>query len=716
MCTLGPSSLNPRTIKRLAELNADLFRLNLSHTRVEQLEEWVALIRAHSDVPICIDTQGAQVRTGSFSDGAVLLHPDTTVQISPPATQGSDQVVPLYPDFVVARLRVGDLIRLDFDSVVLQVISVGNTCEARVLCGGTVGSNKAASVDRVLPLPPLTESDRAAMELVRKLGIRHIALSFTNHRTDIEHLRDLVGDAVTIIAKIESRSGIENLNEILHEADAILIDRGDLSRQVPIETVPLIQKRIIHRANLAHVPVYVATNLLESMITTLQPTRAEVNDVMNTLLDGADGLVLAAETAVGRHPIGCVGMIRALIDEYERHKSGQDTVLPLLSSTSGLIVPHGGRLIDSVIAVDDDALTDLPTIDIDERVAMDVRQIALGGFSPIKGFMTRDELHCVLDTNRLPDGTVWPLPILFQLPSGVTVADLTSGPLRLVWNGEPYGLLRAPRYFSWDLRDLARRWFGTDSAEHPGVVELFRGSDHFVAGRVELLENGCVRREPFELSPSQARVAFEHRGWRRVVGFHTRNVPHRAHEYVQLNAFHEHQCDGIFVPPVTDPKKSGDWIGSVLVKAYQILIAHHYPPNSAIVSGFLTYSRYAGPREALFTALCRQNYGCSHFIVGRDHTGVGDFYPPDAARRLIEGVAADIAIEPIFCDEIYYCQRCQQHLTECRHGRQSSEPLSGTVVRQMLNQGLTLPEWFMRQPVSRYIREELRNGGAVFVP
>lgn len=711
-CTLGPASLDARTIRRLTELKVDLFRLNLSHSDLGRLEEWVALIRTHSDIPICFDTQGAQVRTGTFAGREVLLDAAATVELAPAPAEGTARLVPLYPASVIPQLAIGDLVSLDFHSAVLQVIEVGDTCWARVLCAGVVGSNKAASLDRALALPPLTEVDRAAMAIARRLGIRHVALSFANRREDVELLRTLVGPDVTVIAKVESRQALANLDDILAVADEILIDRGDLSREVPIESVPLIQKDVIRRANLAGVPVNVATNLLESMVQSQRPTRAEVNDVINTLIDGADGLVLAAETAIGRHPIGCVGMIRALIEQYEQQAAG---AAPSLRVGSSLVAPHGGRLVHRVLeSMDQRALDTLPVLALDERAAMDIRQIAFGTFSPLEGFMDRETLASVLETNRLPSGTVWPLPVVLQVPAGRATSDFPGrGAVQLAVSGEPYGVMHVDECFQWDLRDLAMRWYGTDSPAHPGVARLLGGSDRFVAGNVDLLPG--FRRQPFELTPAQARMVFEHRQWRKIIGFHTRNVPHRAHEHLQMTALAEHHCDGIFVHPVVGPKKSGDCAGDVILKSYQLLIAKHYPPNSAMVAGFVTYSRYAGPREAIFTAICRQNFGCSHFIVGRDHTGVGTFYSADASQRLFETLAGDLGIEPIFCDDVYYCEQCQRHLGDCEHGRAHSQRLSGTQAREMLKQGAAPPDWFMRDAVSRLILEEMAGGTEVFV-
>jgi ATP sulfurylase len=267
--------------------------------------------------------------------------------------------------------------------------------------------------------------------------------------------------------------------------------------------------------------------------------------------------------------------------------------------------------------------------------------------------------------------------------------------------------------YTYDLEQLAGKWFGTTDSNHPGVAGLMRGSSNFLAGKVDLVNHSSRSRNLHELTPAQTRVIFERLQWQRVVGFHTRNVAHRAHEHLQLTALVDHHADGVFIHPVIGPKKTGDFSTDIILKTYQHLIVNHYPQNKVVLGGFATYARYAGPREAVFTALCRKNFGCSHFIVGRDHTGVGDFYPADASQRLFDELG-DMVIQPIFFDEVYYCQKCMTHVEQCGHGRDYSQKISGTLAREMLSQGQSLPEWYMRPSVSSLILEELKNGGEVF--
>lgn len=316
LCTLGPASLNPLVIKRLEELGADLFRINLSHTADDAIAPAVKMIRDHARVPICFDTQGAQIRTGAIRGGSCVLEEYSEIELVGEEMRGTPQKAALYPAGAVNQLRPGDLVSVDFNSVILQVIMAeAGHCRARVLMGGKIGSNKGVAVDREISLEPFTPFDRRAIRLGVELGIHDYALSFAGCRADVEALRSMAPPGSKIIAKVENRRALEDLDAILKAADAILIDRGDLSREVPVEFIPRIQKWVIARANRAGTPVYVATNLLESMVNEPLPTRAEVNDVVNTLLDGADGLVLAAETAIGRYPVACVAFIRSLIDQ-----------------------------------------------------------------------------------------------------------------------------------------------------------------------------------------------------------------------------------------------------------------------------------------------------------------------------------------------------------------------------------------------------------------
>lgn len=319
LVTLGPSSMNEETVKSCTELGVYVFRINLSHTPIELVEEQIKLIQSWTDVPVCLDSEGAQLRNGSMINEKVEFIKGNEVRIELKTIIGDSEKLSFNPMSVAQQFEVGDKIRVDFNHVQFEIIQkFDDYLVAVVKEGGAIGSNKAADVNRDLVFDPLTEKDRAAIKIGLALNIKHFAMSFTNLPENVDVMRELCGDGATIICKIESLSGVKNLESIIERTDAILIDRGDLSRQVPIERIPFMQRRIISTARFMKTPVFVATNLLESMVTTQSPTRAEVNDVVSTLEMGASGLVLAAETAIGKYPLKAVQMIHSLMSEADR--------------------------------------------------------------------------------------------------------------------------------------------------------------------------------------------------------------------------------------------------------------------------------------------------------------------------------------------------------------------------------------------------------------
>jgi pyruvate kinase len=323
LCTLGPASLRGDVIRALEERGVDLFRINLSHTPPEAVEPTITLIRRYSNVPICLDSQGAQVRCGKMAEGTALAA-GTTITICAADVMGSAERMTLWPASVFQSMRPGDLIHVDFDGALLQVMNVNpdGSAQATVLEGGRVKSNRAVVMDPSPALGPITDKDVTAIEIGVRMGIRHYALSFASSAGDVELIRALIPEGSTVISKIESRAGVRNRDEIIDASDAVLIDRGDLSRDVPVEYVPYYQKAIVRQANRWNTPVYVATNLLESMVTNSKATIAEMNDIANTLLDGVHGLVLAAETAMGVDPVGAVDAVMRCIKTFEHTSMG----------------------------------------------------------------------------------------------------------------------------------------------------------------------------------------------------------------------------------------------------------------------------------------------------------------------------------------------------------------------------------------------------------
>jgi pyruvate kinase len=322
ICTLGPSSLHERVISQLEAIGITSFRINMSHTDIADLEHVIRFIQKCTNVPICIDTEGAQIRTGVMNHG-VTLQAGSSVRLVSGVTKGDATTIPITPDYALERLGPSTWMSVDFDSAILRIDRVSDgAAEATVVSGGEIGSRKAVTAFPSPKLATFSEKDLHAIRIGMQNQVHWYALSFCDSQASVSMLREMVGPDDTIVAKIESREGVRNLEGIARSADVILIDRGDLSREVRLEAIPLLQKAIIRKANVLGIPVYVATNLLESMVRRHAPTRAEVNDVINTLLDGANGLVLAAETAIGKNPVEAARMIAGLLREYEGSVEG----------------------------------------------------------------------------------------------------------------------------------------------------------------------------------------------------------------------------------------------------------------------------------------------------------------------------------------------------------------------------------------------------------
>ncbi|MGH2596519.1 MAG: pyruvate kinase [Actinomycetota bacterium] len=322
LCTLGPASLSAEILRGLDERGTDLYRINLSHTPLEKIEPTIELIRSHSSTEISLDTEGAQVRCGLVEDD-VVLEEGQEVTLTSELVPGTGRRFSLWPSVVFETLVPQMLIGIDFDGALLRIEAVGvGEATASVVRGGKVRSNRAVTMDPLPNLPPLSEKDRAAIQIGARLGITHYALSFASGAADVDLIRAVAPAGAQIMAKIESRLGVRNMDGIIEAADSVLIDRGDLSHEIPFEHLPFYQKAIVRRANRGNRPVYVATNLLESLVTGRTPTIAEANDLANTLLDGVHGLVLAAETAIGRDPLGSVDLVLRAIEAFERVSEG----------------------------------------------------------------------------------------------------------------------------------------------------------------------------------------------------------------------------------------------------------------------------------------------------------------------------------------------------------------------------------------------------------
>ena len=715
LCTLGPTSLDGQVIKRLDGLGVRLFRINLSHTKSQNLPSIIETIQSHTDVPICLDTEGAQIRTGDFSNNQIELRENSIVYGCRRKVSGDAKQFNFYPIEIVDEFQVGDFISIDFNSVLVQVIGKDDSgAVLRVINGGLVGQNKAVTVDRDIALAPLTHNDRACLEIGIERNLCHFALSFASCCEDVEKIRQLTKKDAFIISKIESLRGLSHLDEISAASDALLIDRGDLSRQVPLERIPEVQKAIITSAKQKKRKVYVATNLLESMITHPTPTRAEVNDIYNTLLDGADGLVLAAETAIGAHPISCASMVVKMVRNFEKPRLANPLEYPF-DPISLLVEPHGGHLVQSHVTTKErEQVTHLSQLPVSDRALLDCEQIAYGTYSPLKGFMDYQTCKAVLETNKLPNGTIWTMPILLAAPKPEMSSFGVGDRIALTGiNGTVYATLDVSEIFTLNLEYVAQKLFNTISKEHPGVAQLFMDGNRFISGDIALLKRLPSQYRHCELTPAQSRFIFAHKGWSKVIGFYTHCPIHRGHEHMQIKALEDTCADGLYINPFIGPRELGDFLPSSIMLSYQAMLDFDlFPKGKVIMGGVNTYPRFAGPRETIFTALCRKNMGCSHFIISSDQAGIEDLQALYASQKLIESVG-DFGIQLEYFDSIGYDTSTASYGSIIDNIEMLS--IDTGEIRSLLRDGKVVPDWMMRKVVQESLQSEVAKNKTLFV-
>jgi sulfate adenylyltransferase len=381
------------------------------------------------------------------------------------------------------------------------------------------------------------------------------------------------------------------------------------------------------------------------------------------------------------------------------------------------ISPHGGILVD-LLATGDQAsrlaeeAEHLPKVTVSDRELSDLEMLTVGALSPLTGFQGEKDYRLVLETMHLENGLPWSIPVTLSLTAEDAKRIGGAGSVAMLAPGSASALavLDVEEIYERDRRKEALGVFGTDDPAHPGVGALHASGDYCAAGDVRALrlpEHDTFER--YRLTPAQTRSAFAERGWRTVVGFQTRNPIHRAHEYIQKCALEI--VDGLLVHPLVGATKGDDVPADVRIRCYEALFEGYYPKDRAMVSVFPAAMRYAGPKEAIWHAICRKNYGCTHFIVGRDHAGVGDYYGTYDAQKIFEELEpGELGITPLMFEHSFWCNRCEGMATPktCPHDGAERVSLSGTKVREMLRAGERPPLEFSRPEVADILIEAMR--------
>ena len=361
---------------------------------------------------------------------------------------------------------------------------------------------------------------------------------------------------------------------------------------------------------------------------------------------------------------------------------------------------HGNKLISRHLKKELQNLDEITKIEINANSSEDLLNIANGVFSPLKGFLCYNDLENVVKEKRLESDTPWTIPILLDSDK----KDLSEGDTVLLVDKENgvRALLDIEEIYTYDKKNLSQEIYGTQDEKHPGVANIYKMKQNLVGGKISLIDYKSREFDDYNLSPRETRVLFKEKGWKEIVSFQTRNPPHIGHEYVQKTALTF--VDGIFINPIIGKKKVGDFKDEVILSSYEVLMNHYYLKKRAVMSILRTSMKYAGPREAIHHAIMRKNFGCTHFIVGRDHAGVGNYYGPYDAHDIFSEFP-DLGIIPVFFRSFSRCTKCGSVVNDkiCPHDQKYHINFSGKKIRELLRNGEIPSEDMMRKEVAETI-------------